>query len=167
MKHLIKLAAKTALALSLSLMLFAPLSTKGMDGNLNPSKDCCFMEKGAMMCSIGGIVTRMDTNMTMKNGTRCQVNGQCILTDGKSIQLKDGQCCDMLGMVDDCVTTMAIKRKTKTTTRHKAFKKTTYSTPYFCPIHRDVTSGEEGHCGRCGMALVEKLPMEATTVDVD
>lgn len=161
------MAVKTALAFSLSLLLFAQISKAGTNGNSKPSKDCCFMEKGVMMCCMNGMVSKMDTAMTMKNGTRCMVNGKCVMADGRSIMLKEGQCCDMMGNVDYCLKKMVIKKKTKTTVTRKSSKTTSSTATYFCPIHQEVTSGEEGHCGQCGMALVQELPMKTILVDVD
>ena len=167
MKNLLQIAVKKVLVLGVSLILFCPFSMYGTQNDFKPDKDCCYMNRGIMMCCIGGVVSLMDTNMTMKNGTRCMVNGECLLPNGKTIKLKEGQCCDMMGKVDNCMPQLAMRKKTKTNAMQKKINKASATATYFCPVHLDVMSGEEGHCGKCGMALAQKLPMETTDVDME
>jgi hypothetical protein len=42
-------------------------------------KDCCMMKDGKMMCVKDGKTMPMDKDMTMKNGTKCMTNGDCIM----------------------------------------------------------------------------------------
>lgn len=76
-------------------------------------KDCCMMKEGKMMCMIGGKEMPMDKDMTMKDGTTCMVNGECVMKDGTKMQMKDGQCMDMNGKMGECAMMTKHKKSSK------------------------------------------------------
>jgi hypothetical protein len=115
-------------------------------------KDCCRMKNGKMMCMKNGKMVPMTTAMTMKNGTKCMANGECIMKDGKKMKMKEGDCMDMNGKMGKC---SMMNKATKKTTEKKVEKKDK-SVTYTCPIHSDVTSDKPGKCSKCGMALEKK-----------
>ena len=63
------------------------------------TKDCCMMKDGKMLKMESGKTMLMEKEITMKNGTVCKPDGQCITTDGQKIMMKEGDCMDMNGKV--------------------------------------------------------------------
>ena len=94
----------------------------------------------------------MEKDMTMKNGTKCMTNGECIMKDGKKMKMKEGDCMDMSGKMDKCA---MMSKDTKSATEKKS-EKQNMATTYTCPMHPEVTSDKPGKCPKCGMDLVEK-----------
>jgi hypothetical protein len=81
-------------------------------------KDCCMMMKGGkMMCMKDSKTMPMDKDMTMKNGTKCMTNGDCMMKDGKTMKMKAGDCMDMNGMMGSCE---KMCKEKKTTTKKKS-----------------------------------------------
>ena len=80
----------------------------------------------------------MEKDMTMKDGTVCMVNGECVMKDGKKMTMKEGECMDMNGKMDHCK------------------KQNPKATIYTCSMHPEVTSDKPGKCPKCGMELVKK-----------
>ena len=115
-------------------------------------KDCCMMKDGKMMCMMDGKTMPMEKDMTMKNGTMCMKNGECIMKDGTKMQMKEGQCMDMNGKMDNC---SMMNKDMKSSTKKKTTKKEMGMT-YTCPMHPEVTSAKAGKCPKCGMDLVQK-----------
>ena len=90
-----------------------------------------------------GKMMPMEKDMTMKNGTKCMTNGECVMKDGKKMKMKEGDCMDMSGKMDKCAMMSKDKKMDKAIT-------------YTCPMHPEVTSDKAGKCPKCGMDLVEK-----------
>ena len=68
----------------------------------NKKMDCCVMKHGKMVCMKDGKEVPMDHEMTM-NGMIVMPDGTCKMKNGKSMKLKEGQCCDSKGKVhSDC-----------------------------------------------------------------
>jgi hypothetical protein len=107
-------------------------------------KDCCMMKEGKMCCTKNGKTMPMDKDMTMKNGTKCMKNGDCIMKDGKTMKMKEGECMDMNGKMKKC--DMMHKK-------HDGDKK---ATTYTCSMHPEVNSDKPGKCPKCGMELNKK-----------
>ena len=67
------------------------------------------------------------------------------------MKMKEGQCMDMNGKMDNC------NMKSKTTKTTTEMKRNTHNMAmYVCPMHSEVTSNKPGKCSKCGMDLVEK-----------
>jgi hypothetical protein len=65
-------------------------------------KDCCMMKDGKMMQMKDGKMMSMDKDITLKNGTKCMANGECVKKNGEKIIMKNGQCMDMNGKITTC-----------------------------------------------------------------
>ena len=65
-------------------------------------KNCCMMKDGKMMQMKDGKMMSMDKDMTLKNGTKCMPNGECIKPTGEKIAIKEGECMDMDGKITTC-----------------------------------------------------------------
>ena len=115
------------------------LSAQSKKGSA-PMKDCCMMKDGKMMYHKNGKMMPMEKDMTMKNGTKCMTNGECITKDGKKMTMKEGECMDMNGKMDKCDNKM----------KHEK------SVTYTCSMHPEVTSDKPGKCPKCGMELIVK-----------
>ena len=78
--------------------------TANAQSKTNPAmmKDCCMMKDGEMTCVKDGKEMPMKMDMTMKDGTKCMKNGECIMKDGKKMKMKNGECMDMSGKMDNC-----------------------------------------------------------------
>ena len=64
-----------------------------MDGK--PMGTCVMMKDGKMMMSSkGGKMMPMKKDMTMPDGTKCMVNGTCVMKNGKKMTMKEGQVMD-------------------------------------------------------------------------
>lgn len=64
--------------------------------------ECCIMKNGKMYHYNNGKETAITKEMDM-NGMKIYPDGTCKMKDGKSMKLKDGECCDTKGMVHkDC-----------------------------------------------------------------
>jgi len=115
-------------------------------------KDCCMMHDGKMMVIKDGKTMPMEKNMTMENGTTCMTNGQCTLKDGTKMQMKEGQCMDMNGKLDQC---SMMSKDLKSSTEKKPDSPST-ATTYTCPMHAEVSKDKATKCPKCRMDLVEK-----------
>ncbi|MEO5645672.1 MAG: DUF6799 domain-containing protein, partial [Bacteroidia bacterium] len=51
-------------------------------------KDCCMMKDSMMVYVKDGKAMPMKKDMTMKNGTTCMVNGECVMKDGTKMKMK-------------------------------------------------------------------------------
>ena len=115
---------KTKLTNAFTLMLllamcFTTVSTIAQTKRKSASmKDCCMMKDGKMMVVKDGKVMTMVSDMTMKNGTVCMVNGECMMKDGRTMMMKEGECMDMSGNLNNCSTvTTRTKKTTKKTSK--------------------------------------------------
>ncbi len=72
-------------------------------------KECCLMKNGKMMHMKNGNVEAMESEMIMKNGTKCMANGECITQQGEKLILKDGECMDAYGNISICATMLENK----------------------------------------------------------
>lgn len=64
----------------------------------NENKNCTVkMENGKMIMTVDEKTVVIDKQMTMKNGTIVMMDGTVKTKDGKTMQLKDGECIDMSG----------------------------------------------------------------------
>lgn len=70
--------------------------------DMSKMKDCCMMKDGKMMHIKDGKKMEMKKDMTMKNGTICMKNGECVMKDGTKMKMKNGDCIDMDGKMDKC-----------------------------------------------------------------
>ena len=120
--------------------------------NFSMMKDCCMMKDGKMMSVKSGKTMPMKKSMTMKNGTKCMVNGECTMKDGKKMKMKEGECMDMSGTMSDC----GMMMKHPGAGSEMKNKKKDVATIYTCTMHPEVTSDKPGNCSKCGMELVKK-----------
>ena len=60
-------------------------------------KDCVMMKEDKMMVMKGGKTMAMDQDMTLANGTVVSTGGSVKMSDGKTKQLKNGDCIYMNG----------------------------------------------------------------------
>lgn len=114
-------------------------------------KDCCMMKNGQMMHMKAGKMELMDNEMTMKNGTKCMANGECITQQGEKMMMKEGECIDIYGNISTCGT---MKSNQSPGMKSKENSKTTIL--YSCPRHPEIESDQPGICPKCGTDLVEK-----------
>ena len=67
-------------------------------GHMNGMKeDCVMMKDSKMMVMKGGKTMAMDQDMTLTNGSVVSTDGMVKMNDGKSKQLKNGDCVYMSG----------------------------------------------------------------------
>jgi len=121
-KPIQKMKTKLTNAFTLMLLLamcFTTVSTNAQTKRKSASmKDCCMMKDGKMMVMKDGKLMTMVSDMTMKNGTVCMVNGECMMKDGRTMMMKEGECMDMSGNLNNCTTvTTRTKKTTKKTTK--------------------------------------------------
>lgn len=109
-------------------------------------QDCCMMKEGKMMHIKSGKMEVLERDMTMKNGTKCMANGECITLQGEKMMMKDGECMDMLGRITDC-------SSLKTPDSNEKSKNTIM---YTCPKHPEIEDDQPGICPKCGTTLIEK-----------
>ncbi|MES2567458.1 MAG: DUF6799 domain-containing protein [Bacteroidota bacterium] len=109
-------------------------------------QDCCMMKEGKMMHIKGGKMETLERDMTMKNGTKCMANGECITLQGEKMMVKEGECVDMQGRITDC----SSLRKTDTNEKSKT------TILYTCPKHPEIEDDQPGICPKCGTILVER-----------
>ena len=63
------------------------------------SMDCCLMKNGKIYELKNGKETLIEKEMTLKNGTVVSPDGTCKMKEGKTMKMKEGQCCDMNGKI--------------------------------------------------------------------
>jgi hypothetical protein len=63
-----------------------------LDGR--PMTGCVMMKGGKMMLVENGNIVPMKKNLTMPDGTRCMVNGVCVMRNGQTINLQEGELLD-------------------------------------------------------------------------
>ena len=59
-----------------------------------PMTGCVMMKGGKMMLVENGNMTPMKKNLTMPDGTRCMLNGVCVMRDGQKVNLQEGEMLD-------------------------------------------------------------------------
>ncbi len=69
--------------------------------------NCVVMRGDQVWLMKDGATTKLDKEMTMKNGTKVMTNGDYVTKDGKKMKLENGQYIDMDGNV---VTYLQMKR---------------------------------------------------------
>lgn len=92
-----------------------------------------------------GKETAMKKDTTMQDGTKCMVNGECIMKDGKKMKMKEGECMSTDGKMGKCCHNPKKEMKDK---KSKA--------AYSCPMHPEITSDKAAKCSKCGMDLEKK-----------
>ena len=111
-------------------------------------KDCCMMKDGKMMMMKNGAMTPMEENVSMKNGTQCMTNGECVTKEGKTIRMQEGECMDMDGNKDNCDMMHMQKR-----VGNDMKSDPTMKTAYVCSMHPEITGDGPGKCSKCGMDM--------------
>jgi len=69
--------------------------------------DHVMMQNGKMMVVKDGNMMPMEKDMTLRNGTKCMVDGTCMTKDGKKTMMKEGEMMDMDGKM------MTVSKKDK------------------------------------------------------
>ena len=64
---------------------------KVVDASGHPMAGCVARFDGRMMFSTNGALVPMTKNMRMTNGTECVIDGTCIMKDGSTRKLKEGE----------------------------------------------------------------------------
>ena len=59
-----------------------------------PMTGCVMMKGGKMMLVENGNIVPMKKSLTMPDGTRCMVNGVCVMKNGQTINLQEGEMLD-------------------------------------------------------------------------
>jgi hypothetical protein len=59
-----------------------------------PMTGCVMMKGGKMMLVENGNILPMKKSFTMPDGTRCMVNGVCVMKNGQKIHLQEGEMLD-------------------------------------------------------------------------
>jgi len=59
-----------------------------------PMTGCVMMKGGSMMLVENGNIMPMKKTLTMPDGTRCMVNGVCVMKNGQTINLQEGEMLD-------------------------------------------------------------------------
>jgi hypothetical protein len=62
-----------------------------VDKSSHPIGDCVLMKDGHMMVMTKGKTMPVTKDMTLSDGTICNVDETCILKNGKQIKLSDGE----------------------------------------------------------------------------
>ena len=70
---------------------------KVVDATGHPMAGCVARFDGEMMAMTDGQLAPMKKNMRMSNGTKCVVDGTCIMKDGSRRKLKEGEVMDREG----------------------------------------------------------------------
>ena len=122
----------TLLMIALFLTTGATFGQNKMD--VSVVKDCCLMKNGKMMVLKEGKLSYMKKAVVLENGTKIKKNGVCKMADGTKVKMKEGNCMDMSGKLENCEVTAS----------------------YVCPMHSDVVSTKPGKCSKCGMNLALK-----------
>lgn len=52
---------------------------------------CVLMKDGKMVAIENGVLKPLKKNLTLPDGTKCLVNGVCVMKSGDKMQLKEGQ----------------------------------------------------------------------------
>jgi hypothetical protein len=140
-----KLISTTLASMLIVVLCFTTSNVAAQTKATKAKMDCCMMKDGKMMCMMhDGKMTPMKNDMTMKDGSKCMTNGECMMKDGKKMTMTEGQCMDMNGK-------MSMHSKA-----HKMMKTKKAMAAYTCPMHHEVTSDKQGKCPKCGMDLVMK-----------
>ena len=95
-------AAFTSLCLGLFLLSGTAQAQTKSKVDISVVKDCVMRTEGKMILVKNGQVTPITKPIMLANGTKVKRNGKCILADGKRIKLKNGNCMDNSGKVDNC-----------------------------------------------------------------
>jgi len=61
--------------------------------------DCCLMKNGKMYFLQNGKEAVIEKDMKLKSGVMVSPDGTCKMKNGKMMKLKEGECCDMMGIV--------------------------------------------------------------------
>ncbi len=64
--------------------------------------ECYMMKDGAMIHCMGKTSEAQMTDVKLTNGVVVSREGQVVRADGESVQMQNGQCVDLMGMVGDC-----------------------------------------------------------------
>jgi len=65
----------------------------------NSNSDGVVMKNGTMMTIMNGKMSKMERDMTMKNGTKVMTDGTIVKKDGTKMMMKEGQQVDMSGNI--------------------------------------------------------------------
>ena len=69
----------------------------------HPAGHSCYMLKdNALMHCMGTKAEAQEADVKLENGMVITRVGKVLAADGKTVELKNGQCIDMLGMIGDC-----------------------------------------------------------------
>lgn len=98
-------------------------------------KDGFVMMDGELMALKDGKLGEMKKNVKLENGTKIKRNGSVKAKHQKRIMMKNGNCVDMSGKVDDCNVNAKY---------------------YTCTDHKKVRAAKDGKCPKCGKDLVMK-----------
>ena len=63
-----------------------------LDGK--PMTGCVMMKSGTMMLVENGNMVPIKKTLTMPDGTRCMVNGVCVMKIGQTVHLQEGEMLD-------------------------------------------------------------------------
>lgn len=77
--------------------------------SISKMKDCCIMTDGKMMQFKDGQLTPMKKAVRLENGTKVKRNGVCVMPDRTRVRMKEGNCIDLQGNIENC----AVKDKPK------------------------------------------------------
>jgi len=64
--------------------------------------ECYMMKEGAMIHCMGKTSEAQKAEVKLTNGVVVSPDGQVVQVDGASVQMKNGQCVDLMGMIGDC-----------------------------------------------------------------
>ncbi len=124
------------MALMLALYLMPQTSTAQASGiSTSTFRDGYVMVDNEMLAMNDGKLTTMSKAQRLDNGTKVKKNGVVKIKGQKRIKMKNGNCVDKMGKVDNC---------------------NLASQPYTCTHHKNIRSSKMGKCPECGMELIKR-----------
>ena len=134
-----KTIAKLFTAFAIVAMCLAPAKSTAQTSKVQTSvvKDGYVMMDGKMMALKDGKLSPMKKKVVMTNGTKVSKRGVVKMANGERIRMKDGNCIDYTGKVNDC---------------------NVNADYYTCTHHPEVRAAKDGKCPKCGMDLVLRDP---------
>jgi len=95
-----KTIISTAVSAILVLFISVQFCTAQNSDNSPENKNCYVMKDGKMFCMMDGRTTMpMEKDVTLTDGTKCMMNGDCMMKNGKIQKLKNGEYIDASGKV--------------------------------------------------------------------
>lgn len=110
-------------------------SAQANEVKISSFKNGFVMVDNEMLAMNDGKLTKMSETYKMDNGSKIKKNGVVKIKGQKRMKMKNGNCVDQLGKIDNC---------------------NIASQPYTCEHHKHIRSSKMGKCSECGMDLIKR-----------